>query len=84
MYLTVEIKHGFLQALLAGVRSALRLPYPESKMRFTCLHTILFIPAGDTFWKEHIEYFSGASILGKEENLTEIGNYSRIGPEAEE
>lgn len=84
MYLTVETKHCFLRALLAGVRSALCLPFSESKMRFTCLHTILLIPAGDAFWKEHIEYFSGASILGKAENLTKIGNYSSIGPEAEQ
>lgn len=57
-------------------------------MRVTCLHTVLLVLARHALWKEHTEYLCCASVLGRKENLTKLGDFSRIGfpgfPEAEE
>lgn len=52
--------------------------------RFTCSPTILLILARVTLWKEHTKYLCCASVLGRKENLTQLGNHSRVGPEIEE
>ena len=52
--------------------------------RFTCSPTILLILARVTLWKEHTKYLCCASVLGRKEILTQLGNHSRVGPEIEE